>query len=159
MAKGIAALIHKNLLKNNLTVAVAESCTGGLVSKLLTDLSGSSQYFLLGIVSYSNRAKSDILKIPASIVAKSGAVSEKVAVLMAKRVRSLAKADLAVSVTGIAGPSGGSEHKPVGTVYICACGKNKVTCKRFQFSGRRGVVRKKSAQKCLELLKCALLSP
>lgn len=159
MAQHITRQIHKLLAKNKSTLAVAESCTGGLISKLLTDIPGSSAYFLLGVVAYSNRAKSDILKIPAPTIAATGAVSSKVASLMARQVMRLAKADLGIGTTGIAGPGGGSAQKPAGTVFIAVCGQNKSTCKRFRFSGSRGAVRNKAAIESLKLLKCALLSP
>jgi PncC family amidohydrolase len=159
MAQPIVRQIHKLLTKNKLTLAVAESCTGGMISKLLTELPGSSVYFLLGVVAYSNRAKSDILKIPAPTITTTGAVSSKVASLMAQQVMRLAKADFGIGTTGIAGPGGGSARKPAGTVFIAVCGKNKSICKKFRFSGSRGAVRNKAAIESLMLLKCALLSP
>ena len=147
-----AAITHKFLLKNSLSVAVAESCTGGLVSKLLTDLPGSSRFFLMGIVAYNNSVKRKILKVPAAVLAKDGAVSAKTAVLMSRSVRRISGADLGIGITGIAGPGGGSKNKPVGTVFIAVCKKNKVICKEFHFSGGRGAVRKKAATKALQLI-------
>jgi nicotinamide-nucleotide amidase len=149
---------HKKLLENKKTVAVAESCTGGLLSYLLTDTPGSSGYFLLGVVAYSNRSKEIILNIPAKTIAKYTAVSAQVAVLMAKNVRKKAKSDLALSITGIAGPAGANANKPVGTVFICLSDKNKNNCRKFLFPDSRQNIRKKSALEALRLL-CARLSP
>ncbi len=153
MSQLIVRHIHSLLLKNHKTLSVAESCTGGLLAKLLTDISGSSKYFILGIVTYSNQAKTDILKIPARLIAEQGSVSEKVAQEMARSVRKLAKTDLAIGVTGIAGPTGGTLQKPVGTVFIAINGKSKKICKKFHFSGNRTTIREKTALKALELLK------
>ena len=147
-----AAITHKFLLKNSLSVAVAESCTGGLVSKLLTDLPGSSRFFLMGIVAYNNSVKRKILKVPAAVLAKEGAVSAKTAALMSRSIRRISAADLGIGVTGIAGPSGGSKSKPVGTVFIAVCGKNKSICREFHFTGGRDAVRRKSATKALKMI-------
>ena len=144
--------IHKLLVKSKKTVAVAESCTSGLLSNFLTQIPGSSKYFILGVVVYSNKAKESILKIPANIIAKRGAVSKNVAELLAKSVRLIAKADFGIGITGIAGPSGGSKEKPVGTVFIAIDSKNKRLCKKFIFTGNRLTVRKKAVLKALELL-------
>jgi nicotinamide-nucleotide amidase len=148
--------IHKSLIKNKKTVSVAESCSGGLLSGLLTQSPGSSQYFKLGIVAYSNEAKKNILKIPANTIARKGAVSKEVAVLLAKSIRLLAKTDFGIGITGIAGPGGGSKAKPVGTVFIAIDSKNKKTCKKFHFTGSRTTIRQQSALKALELLKSFL---
>ena len=147
-----AAITHKFLLKNSLSVAVAESCTGGLVSKLLTDLPGSSRFFLMGIVAYNNSVKRKILKVPAAVLAKDGAVSAKTAVLMSRSVRRISGADLGIGITGIAGPTGGSKSKPVGTVFIAFATKNNPICRKFYFTGNRDAIRTKSALKTLELL-------
>ena len=150
---------HKSLIKRNKTVAVAESCTGGLASTLLTRLSGSSKFFILGIVAYSNTAKINLLKIPAEIIKKNGSVSRDTAIQMAQRVRKLAKADFAVGITGIAGPTGGRPEKPVGTVFIAVAVKNKINVKKFCFRGSREKIRKNAALQALKLLTCALSSP
>ncbi len=151
--KAIINQIHRLLIKNKKTVAAAESCTGGLLSNLLTRLPGSSKYFVLGAVVYSNKAKQNILKIPAHLIAQKGAVSKDVAESLAKSVRSLAKTDFGIGITGIAGPGGGSKEKPVGTVFIAIASKNKKICKKFNFTGTRPSIRQKSALKALELLK------
>jgi nicotinamide-nucleotide amidase len=144
--------IHKRLIKNRKTVAVAESCTAGLLSTLLTQPSGSSQYFTLGVVTYSNKAKEIILKVPHSVIVKNGAVSKIVATTMAQSIRKIAKTDFGLSITGIAGPAGGTPNKPVGTVFIALDSKNKKVCKKFHFTGSRTTIRKNSALKALELL-------
>ena len=149
----LADQIHRLLIKKRKTVAVAESCSGGLLSNLLTNISGSSNYFLLGIVAYSNDAKNNILNIPRNVISKKGAVSQEVAGLMASSVKELAGADFGIGLTGIAGPTGGSKLKPVGTVFIALSSKNKNICKRFRLTGNRLAIRKKTALKALHLLK------
>ncbi len=144
--------LHKLLIKNPKTIAVAESCTGGLLSSLLTKNSGSSKYFILGVIAYSNSAKKDILKIPRRLIAKNGTVSKEVAQKMAQSVRILAKTDFGVGITGIAGPTGATTGKPIGTVFIAISAKNKLICQRFQFKGSRLTIRKTAALKALELL-------
>lgn len=151
----ISSQIHKILVNNGKTVSVAESCTGGLLSKLLTELSGSSNYFILGVVAYNNKVKESVLKIPGKIILKNGAVSAEVAKRMAKAVKRIAKTDFGIGITGIAGPTGGSIEKPVGTVFIAVTNKNRVICKKFRFSGSRNMIRNKAALKALELLKAA----
>ena len=149
----IQTKIHKLLIKNKKTIAIAESCTGGQLSNLLTQISGSSRYFILGIVAYSNKAKIAILKIPARLIAEKGAVSKDVATAMAKSVRKIARTDLGIGITGIAGPAGATEGKPIGTVFIAVDGPLKKLCKEFHFRGKRLTIRRKAASKCLELLR------
>jgi PncC family amidohydrolase len=141
----IAKQIHKLLLKRNLTIAAAESCTGGLLSSMLTRYSGSSAYFVSGTVVYSNKAKRDLLRIPAKLIDSQGAVSKQVAIAMATNVRKLARADLGIAVTGIAGPTGGTAAKPVGTVYIAVASVKKIICKRYNFLGSRSSIRSQAA--------------
>ena len=152
----IVKQIHSLLLKKKKAIAVAESCTGGLLSNLLTYIKGSSRYFILGVVAYSNRSKQDILKIPAGFIAKNGAVSAEVAKKMAQNIRKIAKTDFGLGITGIAGPSGATSNKPVGTVFIAISRKNKTINKKFHFTGNRAVIRKKIALKALDLLKSLL---
>lgn len=154
--KHIINQIHNLLLKNKKTIAVAESCTGGGLSNLLTQTPGSSQYVVLGIVAYSNKVKEAILKIPHPIIARYGAVSKDVACLMAKSIRKIAKTDFGIGITGIAGPTGGTLFKPKGTVFIAINSKNKKICKKFHFKGSRMAIRKRTALESLELLKKAL---
>jgi nicotinamide-nucleotide amidase len=158
MLKQVTQQIHNRLTRQKKTTAVAESCTGGQISSLLTSLPGSSDYFLLGVVAYSNKSKEMILGIPAKIIAKYGAVSPQVAILMAKNIRKKTSADFGLSVTGIAGPTGATPAKSVGTVYICLSGKNRNICRKFNFQGNRKNIRKESTHEALRLL-CAHLSP
>jgi PncC family amidohydrolase len=149
----IVKQIHKSLIKRQKTLAVAESCTGGLLSKLLTDSSGSSQYFILGVVAYNDKVKEGILKVRRSVLVKNGAVSKDVATAMAKSIRKLAKSSFGIGITGIAGPTGATAAKPLGTVFIAMDSQKKKVCKEFHFAGNRAQVRKKAALKALELLK------
>jgi len=151
--KAIVKQIHKLLIKNNLKLGVAESCTGGLLSELLTRLPGSSEYFILGLITYSNEAKIRLLKIPASLIIKKGAVSKEVALRMAESVKKLVQADCSIGITGIAGPAGGSKIKPVGTVFIAVRAKNKIICRKFIFKGKRLRIQRKAALESLALLK------
>jgi nicotinamide-nucleotide amidase len=158
MFKKLAQQIHNRLAKQKKTISVAESCTGGLLCSLLTSLPGSSDYFLLGVVTYSNKSKEMILNIPTKIITRYGAVSRQVAILMAEKIRKKTHADLGLSITGIAGPAGATPNKSVGTVYICLSGKNKNIYRKFNFQGNRENIRIQSTQEALRLL-CAHLSP
>ncbi len=144
--------IHRLLIKNKKTVAVAESCTGGLLSNLLTQTPGSSRYFTLGIVAYSNAAKASVLKVPARLIMKKSAVSKEVAKNLASSVRRLAKTDYGIGITGIAGPKADPSKKPVGLVFIAIDSKNKKGCYRFLLKGGRALIRRTSALKALVLL-------
>ncbi|TRZ96542.1 CinA family protein [bacterium] len=148
----IALKIHRNLLKKKAKIAVAESCTGGLLSALLTQYSGSSRYFILGLITYSNQSKEKLFKIPPSFIAKNSAISQPVAIAMARKVRMLAKSDFGVGISGIAGPTGSSCRKPVGTVFIAINGKAKTLSGEFHFRGTRIQIRKMAALKSLALL-------
>ncbi len=148
----IAADIHKLLIKNKRTLAIAESCTGGLLSSLLTSRPGSSKYFILGVVVYSNFSKSLILKIPSSLINKHGAVSRPVAIALAANIRDIAKTDYGIGITGIAGPTGAVPDKPVGTVFIAVSSKAKTKWLRFQFRGSRCAIRRQAAFAALKLL-------
>jgi nicotinamide-nucleotide amidase len=150
--QNLAKQVHTLLLKSGKTVSTAESCTGGLFSSLLTQLPGSSRFFTLGIATYSNQAKEKILGIPDSIIRRKGAVSKETALLMARNIQKLAKTDFGISITGIAGPTGATPGKPVGTVFIAISTKNKIICKKFIFKGNRNNVRKQAALKALQLL-------
>ena len=144
--KSMLDKVHTTCLDRKVTLATAESCTGGLLSAILTSRSGSSAYFLGGVCSYSNDIKIKILAVPDALIAKAGAVSELVAKSMAEGARAFSGADYTVSVTGIAGPGGGSVEKPVGTVY-CAWTSDKGTeVERLQLKGNRDSIR---AQTCL----------
>ena len=155
--KDIVHQIHTLLIKNKKTIAVAESCTGGLLSNLLIKLSGSSQYFILGVVTYSNKAKIKVLGVPSSLITTRGAVSKEVASSMAGRIIKVAHTDIGIGITGIAGPNAGTPQKPVGTVFIALDSKKGKICKKFHFKGARLCIRKKAALKSLELLKEMLI--
>lgn len=151
--EAIAKQIHKILLKTKTTISVAESCTGGLLSSTLVSLPGSSKYFICGVIAYNNKAKEKILHIPAELIAGNGAVSEETALAMARNVRRLAKSCFGIGITGIAGPTGGRQGKPVGTVFIAVSGKDRTVCEKFRFKGNRASIRKKAALKSLVLLR------
>ena len=129
------------LIDNNQSVCTAESCTGGLIAKTFTDLAGSSVWFDRGFVTYSNQAKADMLGVHLSIIDAEGAVSEPVVVEMAKGALKNSEADFSISVTGVAGPGGGSPAKPVGTVWIGVASGLEVNATRYQFDGDRNAVR------------------
>jgi len=135
-----------------LKIATAESCTGGLISALFTEISGSSAVFECGFVTYSNESKTKMLGVSADLMEKHGAVSEQVAGAMAAGALEKAGVDLAVSVTGIAGPSGGTKQKPVGLVYIAVASKNGVNVRKNIFSGNRAEIREQAVTKAINML-------
>lgn len=139
------------------TVAVAESCTGGLLGHTLTKVAGSSAYFLGGVVAYSNGLKERLLGVNREIILRSGAVSAETARAMAEGMRRLTAVDYALAVTGVAGPAGGTEDKPVGTVYFGLAGPEKTQAFLFHFSGERGQVQALASQTALDLLRRHLL--
>ena len=140
------------------TLALAESCTGGLIAHLLTNIPGSSDYFERGVVSYSNDAKISLLDVSPNIIEQHGAVSAETALAMAEGVRWIAQTSYGLAVTGIAGPSGGTPTKPVGLVYIALSSEQAETlCKRCQFSGDRVTIKKRTAQTALQMLRHQLL--
>jgi len=141
------------LTKKNLTISIAESCTGGLIAHRLTNTPGSSRYFKLGIVAYSNRVKNSILKVSKSLIVKKGTVSREVAILLAQGVRKLAKTHISLGITGIAGPTGATKNKPVGLVFIAATSKNKIACKKFNFKGNRCSIKNQACEAALRLLR------
>lgn len=141
------------LTQNQQTLALAESCTGGYLSHLITALPGSSTYYKGGIVAYSNEIKTRILQIPEQILMQEGAVSETTVILMANNVKSLFKSDYAIAISGIAGPGGGSIEKPVGTVWVAIDGQNKTISHLFQFGNiEREMIIRKTAIYSLALL-------
>lgn len=146
-------IIGKLLTEKNLTLATAESCTGGMLSSRITDVSGSSAYFMGGIVSYSNEAKKKFLNINEDIFENFGAVSEQTAMQMAENVRKQFNTDIGLSTTGIAGPTGGTDTKPVGLVYIGYSDKEKTYVKQFFFGNFRERNKKRAAQMALEILR------
>lgn len=145
--------VGMQLIKLNLTLAVAESCTGGLICHKLTNVPGISNVFLQGMVVYSNKAKTELLKIPEELLFKYGAVSEPVAVAMAEGVRKIAGSDLGLGITGIAGPGGGSPDKPVGLVYISLASSQNTVCKKYFFQGGREAIKAQAALTALNMIR------
>ena len=151
-ADALAARVGRALLARAAWLAVAESCTGGLVGCRVTDVPGSSRYLLGGVVAYHNSAKTAVLGVPGSMLGRFGAVSAPVAAAMARGARRVFKAEIAVAVTGIAGPGGGSAGKPVGLVYVAVCGFGRNSCRRASFTGNRRRVRDQAADLALIML-------
>jgi len=149
----LADVVGEKLVQQNKTIAVAESCTGGCLAKLLTDTPGASRYFMYGWVTYSNAAKTTELGIPAELIEKHGAVSSQVAQAMAQNARKKAHTDFAIGITGIAGPTGASEQKPVGLVYISVGSVSECETQRFVFSHDRDSNRRRAAQTALNMLR------
>jgi PncC family amidohydrolase len=149
---GLAERLQGICLERGVTLAVAESCTGGLVADAITDVAGSSGYFLGGIVSYSNEVKERLLGVPGDVLAAHGAVSAQTAMAMATGVRDQFGASVGASVTGIAGPDGGTAEKPVGLTYVAVAGPDGVDVRRHLWSGERIANKTSSAEAVLELL-------
>ena len=145
------------LTMNRFTLSVAESCTGGLISSKITNIPGSSVFFKLGAVTYSNESKTDILKVPKQAVIMFGAVSKQVAEEMAIGVRTAGKSDFGLAITGVAGPGGGTDEKPVGLVYIALSSDTEVYVKEYRFNGDRIKIQEQAAQTALDLLRRHLL--
>ncbi len=144
--------LHELLMKKGIRVAFAESCTGGLIQKLLTDHPGSSKYLVGGVVAYSNEVKQDILGVSSETLEKYGAVSEETAIEMAKGARRIFNVDIAGAVTGIAGPDGGTDEKPVGLVYIAVDNGEEVFVEKHRILATREIVRQISAERLLLLM-------
>ena len=143
----------KKLIKKKLKVSFAESCTGGLLSSSITSINGSSKIFNLGLVTYSNKAKIDMLKVPKKIIVKYGAVSEECCLSMVKNLSKISKANISLSITGIAGPNGGTKLKPVGLVYIGIKKGNKIIIKKNLFKKKnRILVQKATVKTSLEMI-------
>lgn len=148
----LAGRLGAVLVERGFTVATAESCTGGLVAHLLTEIPGSSRYVRGGIVAYADDVKRTELGIPGEVLAAHGAVSAQVALAMAEGVRRRLGTDLGVGVTGVAGPDGGSEAKPVGLVYVAVAGAGPAEVRRCLWSGDRSENKRLSAEAALEML-------
>jgi nicotinamide-nucleotide amidase len=133
----ILSNVSAELKKQGVTIATAESCTGGLIAHILTNVSGSSDYFDRGIVSYSNKSKMELLDVSDELIKRFGAVSEEVAKAMAEGIRKKSNVDIGLATTGIAGPTGVTREKPVGLVYIAVATSDDTVVRRFQFSGNR----------------------
>lgn len=154
--QNLAQQLGNLLTAHRLKITTAESCTGGGIAKRITDIAGSSNYFDMGFITYSNQAKSSLLAIDMALIDKYGAVSKQVAEAMATGALARANSDLAVSVTGIAGPGGGTQEKPVGTVWIALAWRNQngeatVKANQYRFSGNRLDVREATTDAALNL--------
>ena len=156
-AADLTKTLAQILLSRNWTVALAESCTGGLVCATLTELAGSSEWFERGYITYSNEAKTECLDVPTQLIESHGAVSEEVAQAMAEGARINSGSNVAISITGIAGPTGGSAEKPVGTVCFGWATENQTLTKTMHFDGDRQTIRQKATEFALAEL-IALLS-
>ena len=143
--KNLANKVVKKLIKKKLKVSFAESCTGGLLSSSITSISGSSKVFNLGLITYSNKAKVDILKVPNKIIKKYGAVSDECCLSMVENLSKISKANISISITGIAGPNGGTKLKPVGLVYIGIKKGNKIIIKKNLFKSRSRILIQKAS--------------
>ena len=148
----LASDVGKVLEQRSLTLAVAESCTGGRLGDAITDVPGSSTYFLGGVISYSNEAKFSLLGVDRSTLESMGAVSEEVALMMADGVRKRLGASIGVGITGIAGPTGATPAKPVGLVYIAVSSSERSFSARSVFAGSRSEVKAQAVLKALEML-------
>ena len=151
--KKLSHKIVKLLKKKRLKISFVESCTGGLLSSSITSISGSSKVFTLGLVTYSNQAKINILKVPKKIIIKHGAVSYETCLSMVKNLNKISKTSIAVSITGIAGPKGGTKQKPVGLVYIGIKKGNKLLVKKYFFKNKkRQQIQRATVNKALKLV-------
>ncbi|NWG27887.1 MAG: competence/damage-inducible protein A [Ignavibacteriaceae bacterium] len=153
----LEAVVGRLLLERELKIATAESCTGGLVGNMLTNVSGSSKYFERGVICYSNAAKVEILKVNEDTLAKHGAVSMEVAMQMAEGIKSTSGSDIGLATTGIMGPTGASAEKPVGLVYIGYCDEKVCTAKKFNFGDNRLLNKQRTAQAALDFVRRQLL--
>ena len=149
-------VVSKVLREKNILIATAESCTGGLIAHTLTNVSGSSEYFERGVVSYSNTAKKELLGVPEELLIEYGAVSEPVARAMAEGIRKRSHVDIGIATTGIAGPTGGTKEKSVGLVYISVSTSTDTKVKKFLFNGTRLAIKKQTCQSALQMLSMEL---
>jgi len=151
LLRAAAELLH-NCKRKGLKLATAESCTGGLVSALLTEIPGSSTVFERGFITYSDASKTELLGVDSALIAEHGAVSEAVAANMAQNAMQRARTEIAVAVTGIAGPDGGTKEKPVGLVYIAVAAHDTIIVESNHFTGSRTDIRLQSVAKALDML-------
>ena len=143
--KKLSQSVVKLLSKKRLKISFAESCTGGLLSSSITSISGSSKVFTLGLITYSNQAKINILKVPKKIIMKHGAVSYETCLSMVKNLSKISKTNISVSITGVAGPNGGTKQKPVGLVYIGIKKNKKTLIKKYLFKNKKRIDIQRSA--------------
>ena len=153
MMKNLANKLVKKLIKRKLRVSFAESCTGGMLCGSITSISGSSKIFNMGFITYSNKAKISILKVPKKIITKHGAVSKECCLSMVKNLSKISKANISISITGIAGPNGGTKLKPVGLVYIGIKKGNKIIITENLFKSRSRIsIQKSTVIKTLKII-------
>lgn len=152
----LEAAVGQLLKSFGLTISCAESCTGGLIASRITDIPGSTAYFQYGVVTYSNWAKEHFLGVSSHTLQTYGAVSEATARAMVQGVKAIGKTNLALAVTGIAGPDGGSPQKPVGLVYIAIADDTQVMCREFKFTGSRDEIKGQTANQALLMVKTLL---
>tara|TARA_Y100001936_G_C15987995_1_gene620645 strand:- start:100 stop:573 length:474 start_codon:yes stop_codon:yes gene_type:complete len=151
--KKLSKKIVSLLTKKNMNISFAESCTGGLLASSITSISGSSKVFTLGLVTYSNNAKINILKVPKNIISRHGAVSHQTCMHMVKNLNKISKTNISVSITGVAGPNGGTKKKPVGLVYIGLKKGNKLVVKKYFFKNKnRQQIQRATVSKALNLV-------
>ena len=151
--KNLVNKLVKKLIKKKLNISFAESCTGGLLSSSITSISGSSKIFGLSLITYSNNAKINFLKVPKKIISKHGAVSKECCLSMVKNLSKISKANISISITGIAGPNGGTKLKPVGLVYIGIKKGNKIIIKENRFKSLNRIsIQKATANTSLEII-------
>jgi len=153
----LEVIVAQELLKHNSTISAAESCTGGLLAERLTTIAGSSAYFLGGVVCYSNELKTVWADVPAEMIASKGAVSTEVAIALAEGIRRRVGSSLGVGITGVAGPGGGSEEKPVGTVHIALSSSGGVRQRALRFPGDREMIRMQASQAALDMIRLHFL--
>jgi PncC family amidohydrolase len=140
------------LRRTGLKLATAESCTGGLLGDMVTDVPGSSDYYLGGVVVYANEAKETLLNVPGEIILKYGAVSRETVTVMADSVRQILGADVSLAISGIAGPAGGTKEKPVGTVWVALSSPGGTRSELFHFSGNRKIIKSQAAETAIRML-------
>ena len=151
--KKLSQKVVKLLAKKRYKISFAESCTGGLLSSCITSINGSSKVFTLGLVTYSNQAKINILKVSKKIIIKHGAVSYETCLSMVKNLNKISKTNISVSITGIAGPKGGTKQKPVGLVFVGIKKGNKTFVKKFLFKNKtRNLIQRATVNKALNLI-------
>ncbi len=151
--KNLAEKLVKKLIKNKLKISFAESCTGGLLSSIITSINGSSKVFNLGFITYSNNAKINILKVPKKIIARHGSVSKECCLSMVKNLSKISGSNISVSITGIAGPNGGTKLKPVGLVYIGIKKANKIVILENLFKNKQRIsIQKATVNKALKTI-------
>ena len=151
--KKLSQKVVKLLSKKRLKISFAESCTGGLLSSSITSISGSSKVFTLGLVTYSNKSKINILKVPKKIIIKHGAVSYETCLFMVKNLYKISRTNISLSITGVAGPNGGTKQKPVGLVFIGVKKGNKTLVKKFLFKNRtRNSIQRSTVYRALNLI-------